>query len=389
MSFLVPFRQAAMRMAVLSVCVVAASCGNRAQGVLVPTGVQAAGTSKVDILVATTRSDTNAAHGEMFTGERAVGLNFADISISIPPAGARQPGEIQWPSSKPGNPATDFVTVKADRLDQAAALKQFYARLNRTPQRNVLLFVHGYNTRFEEAVYRLAQIVHDSGAHVVPVLFTWPSRGQLLDYPYDHESASYSRDALEAILQTLSKDKSVREVSILAHSMGNWVAVEALRQMAIRNGGVAPKIRNVMLAAPDIDVDVFRRQMRTIGDKRPPFTIFVSRDDKALSLSKRIAGSTDRLGGIDPEQEPYKSQLKELAKERVTIVDLSTVNGGDPLGHTKFAQTPEVVRMIGGRLASGQKLNESGGLGDTLGSTAVGVLSGVGNVTGRVVGGVR
>ena len=389
MSFSLFPRAGGLAAVVVVVSVLLAGCANRAAGVLLPTGVQVAGTNRVDILVATTRSDANAGPGEIFTGERAIGLNFADIAISIPPDSARKVGEIQWPSSKPGNPETDFVTVKAERLDQPAALKQFYARLAKTPKRNVLLFVHGYNTRFEEAVYRLAQIVHDSGAPVVPLLFTWPSRGQLLDYPYDHESASYSRDALEAILQALSKDKSVGEISILAHSMGNWVAVEALRQMSIRDRGIAPKITNVMLAAPDIDVDVFRRQMRAIGDRRPPFTIFVSRDDRALSISKRIAGSTDRLGGIDPEQEPYKSRLKELTNQRVTIIDLATVSGGDALGHTKFAQSPEVVRMIGGRLASGQRLNESGGLSETLGSTAAGVLSGVGNITGRVVGGVR
>ncbi|MGL4325633.1 MAG: alpha/beta hydrolase [Beijerinckiaceae bacterium] len=382
-------RTALSRAAAALLCALLAACGSKAQGVLLPTGFQQAGTSKVEILVATTRSSEDAGPGEMFTGERAIGLNFADIAISIPPDSARQPGEIQWPSSKTANPATDFVTLRADRIDQPTALKRLYSRVAKAPQRRVLLFIHGYNTRFEESVYRFAQIMHDSKASVVPLLFTWPSRGQLLDYPYDHESATYSRDALEAILQTLSKDKSVGEISILAHSMGNWVAVEALRQMAIRGGGIAPKIKNVMLAAPDIDVDVFRRQMRTIGERHPPFTIFVSRDDKALSFSKRIAGSNDRLGGIDPEQEPYKSRLKELSSNRVTIIDLTDVQSGDSLGHTKFAQSPEVVQMIGGRLASGQKLNESGGFGQTLGSTAVGVISGIGNVTGRVVSGAR
>src|SRR5690606_30137597 len=137
----------------------------------------------------------------------------------------------------------------------------FYSRLNSTPHRRVLVFVHGYNTRFEEAVYRFAQIVHDSRAPALPVLFTWPSRGRLLEYAYDRESANYSRDALEAILQTMAKDKAVGEISILAHSMGNWVTLEALRQMSIRNGALSPKIKSVMLAAPDVDVDVFRRQI--------------------------------------------------------------------------------------------------------------------------------
>ncbi|MGL5734911.1 MAG: alpha/beta hydrolase, partial [Beijerinckiaceae bacterium] len=334
-------------------------------------------------------SDRNAGPGEMFTGERAVGLNFADIAISIPPDGARQAGEIQWPSTPPGNPATDFVTVRADRIDQPTALRRFYARLGQTKHRSVLIFVHGYNTRFEEAVYRLAQIVHDARAPVLPLLFTWPSRGELLSYPYDQESATYSRDALEAVLQTVSKDPAVGEVSILAHSMGNWVTVEALRQMAIRNKVIAPKIKNIILAAPDIDVDVFRRQMRSIGVQHPPVTIFISRDDKALSLSKRISGSTERVGSINPDEEPYKSQLRELGSGRVNVIDLSHVEGGDPLGHTKFAQSPAVVQLIGRRLASGQRLNESGGLGDTLGSTATGVFTGIGKITGGVVSGAR
>ena len=98
----------------------------------------------------------------------------------------------------------------------------------------------------------------------MPVLFTWPSRGQALSYFYDRESANYSRDALEAVLQAIVKDLRVSEVSVLAHSLGNFVAVEAIRQMAIRNHGLSPKIKDIMLASPDIDVDVFRRQIAEI-----------------------------------------------------------------------------------------------------------------------------
>ncbi len=139
----------------------------------------------------------------MFSGERAPGLAFADIAVSIPPDSVRKIGEVQWPSTPPGDPARDFVTVRADRLDLKQAVAAFNGRLLKLKpsDRHVLLFVHGYNTRFEEAVYRFAQIAHDAGAPVVPVLFTWPSRGRLFDYVYDRESATYSRDALEALLQ--------------------------------------------------------------------------------------------------------------------------------------------------------------------------------------------
>ena len=143
------------------------------------------------------------------------------------------------------------------------------AELSANAAGHVLVFIHGYNNRFESAVYRLAQIVHDSDAPVVPVLFTWPSRGKLLAYTYDRESANFSRDALERLLTLLARNPKVDSISILTHSMGNWVTLEALRQMAIRNGRILPKIKDVMMAAPDVDVDVFRTQLAQLASRNP------------------------------------------------------------------------------------------------------------------------
>ena len=115
----------------------------------------APGTSQVDLLVATTRAPVIEPAGVMFGGARGKGLNFADIVVSVPPDTARKSGEIQWPSSPPGDPERDFVTLRADRVDLAEAKAEFNARVARTPGHKVLIFVHGYNTRFEEAVYNL------------------------------------------------------------------------------------------------------------------------------------------------------------------------------------------------------------------------------------------
>ncbi len=332
-------------------------CAGRPSGNLLVVSASAPGATSVDMLVATTRSDDKVPPAIMFNGERGIGLAFADISVSIPPDGVRKIGEVQWPSSIPGDPAHDFVTLRADHLDLKQALAAFDQRLRKASPRHVLLFVHGYNTRFEEAVYRFAQIVHDAGAPVVPVLFTWPSRGKLFDYVYDRESAAYSRDALEAVLQAMVKDPNVGSLSILAHSMGNYVTVEALRQMAIRNRSVSPKIKDIMLASPDIDVDVFRRQIAEIeaADKSPPITLFVSQDDRALDISRRIAGDEPRLGAINPNAEPYRTIVE---RARVNVVDLTKVISDDFVNHGKFGQS-EVVKSIGLRLASGQGLNDA------------------------------
>ncbi len=334
----------------------AAGCSGRPYGNLV-VGPSAPGTSQVDVLVATTRAPVLEPAGVMFGGARGNGLRFADIVVSVPPDSARKAGEVQWPSSPPGDPERDFVTLRADRVDLAEAKAEFNARVVQTPGHKVLIFVHGYNTRFEEAVYKFVQIVHDAHVDVAPVLFTWPSGGNLVDYVYDRDSAMYSRDAFETVLKALVDNKNVDSISILAHSMGNYLAVEALRQMAIRDHGLPAKIRDVMLASPDIDVDVFRRQIAQI-DVRPrttQFSLFVSRDDKALGISSILARDTTRLGALDPTIEPYSSMLE---KAQVHVIDLTGVASNDSANHSKFA-TSEVVAAIGDRLSQGQTLNDA------------------------------
>ena len=95
--------------------------------------------------------------------------------------------------------------------------------------------------------------------------------------------------------------------------MGNYIVVESLRQMSIRDRGLSPKIRDVMLASPDIDVDVFRRQIAEIdsGPRPAQFTLFISRDDRALGLSSFLARNSTRLGALDPNKEPYRSILEK------------------------------------------------------------------------------
>jgi esterase/lipase superfamily enzyme len=351
-----------------------AGCGGRPTGVLLPTAIQQGDAKPIEILAVTTRGDTGVPTGEMFDGSRGNGIGYADISVSIP--AHRTIGEVQWPSALPGDPDRDFVTVSADKLAPRPALARLQQRLAKTKHRRVLVFVHGYNTRFEEAVYRLAQIVHDSDAPALPILFTWPSRGQLLGYTYDRESANFSRDALEDLLRGLARDPAIGEITLLAHSMGNWVALEALRQMSIRSGRIDPKIKSVMLAAPDVDVDVFRRQVEAIGPKRPPFVIFVSRDDRALALSTRIWGNNPRLGAIDLNDPRYGALL---SAKGLQIVDLTELKSADRLNHGKFAESPEIVRLIGGRLAAGQILHETdSGLGDRISLITTGAAAAVG-----------
>ncbi|WP_320201249.1 alpha/beta hydrolase [Agrobacterium sp. rho-13.3] len=367
--------------AMLTMIAFLASCGGRPIGVMTPTGQMVQGTAPVNLLVATTRkpSDDKAI---LFGGERGTGLKVDAITVSIPPAANRTVGQVQWPKKLPADPLKSFTTVSVEPIANEAESRSWIKR-NSLKNKRVLVFVHGFNNRYEESVYRFAQIVHDSGSDVLPVVFTWPSRASVFDYNYDKESTNYSRDALEEMLTRLAKDGSVSDITIMAHSMGTWLAVEALRQMAIRNGQVYPKINNVILAAPDLDVDVFARQYESLGKKKPKFTLFVSQDDRALSLSRRISGNVDRLGQIDPSVEPYRSALESAG---ITVLDLTKLKSGDNLNHGKFAESPEVVRLIGDRLIAGQTVTDSDvGLGEAIGAVGIGAAQTVGTAASVVV----
>ncbi len=366
----------------LPLVVALTACGGHVKGVMQPLNIAAEpkGNSVVNMLVATSRQPSDDP-ATLFSGERSVHPSITDVAVSIPPSTARVSGTVQWPKKLPPNPATDFAVV---RVQPVATVQQAHEWVRtHSSGGHAMVFIHGFNNTYEDSVFRFAQIVHDSGADVTPVLFTWPSRAKVFDYNYDKESTNYSRTSLENTLKGLVEDKNIKDITILAHSMGTWLAMESIRQMAIRDGGLPKKIENVILASPDIDVDVFSRQWTELGKNKPNFTIFVSQDDRALALSRYISGDVQRLGQINPAEEPYRSKLEEAG---ITVVDLTKVKSTDRLNHGKFAESPEIVQLIGQRLVTGQTLTDSDvGLGDGITALVAGTVNTVGKVAATTV----
>jgi esterase/lipase superfamily enzyme len=145
----------------------------------------------------------------------------------------------------------------------------------------------------------------------------------------------------------------VKEVTILCHSMGCFLTLEALRSKAVRDGKVGGKVKNVLFVAPDVDINLFDAAIRQMGRARPRFALFVSQDDRALKLSKMIGGGSTRLGDIDPDQEPYKSNLR---RQQIMVFDLTHLNGG---AHSRaFESVTSVMGMIEARLADSQQMTD-------------------------------
>jgi esterase/lipase superfamily enzyme len=288
--------------------------------------------------------------------ERADETAYAAVTVSIPPDAGRKIGEVQWPTSLPGDPRQNFITVSANYLDRHSFVGSLSAATKQNKSGKVLGFVHGFNNRFDEAVFRFAQIVHDFKAPAVPVLFSWPSRGivGLVDYQADTDEANNSRAAFEQLLDTIAADANVTQVTIVCHSMGCSPTLEALRAKALHAGKIGDKIKSILLVAPDVNVDDFRTQMRQMGSARPRFALFMSKDDHALKLSKTIGGGVTRLGDVDPDQEPYKTDFQ---RENIMVFDLTGLKGG---AHSRAFDDPtSVMAMIELRLAEGQQMADS------------------------------
>jgi esterase/lipase superfamily enzyme len=312
------------------------ACGERSEGDLPPkieVGPSAPGANSVSILAVTTRSplDGNSAN---YTQDRGQSVSYANLVVSVPPFANRKIGEIQWPASPPGDPTKEFVVTRADRLNQSQAYNELSLMLTRSQERRVLLFVPGYTKSFAESVFRFAQIVNDAEIKCSPVLFSIPSKSDFSNFNYDQETAYFSRSALETTLQALSRNKSVRDVSIISNSLGNWLTLEALRQIAIRNGKISGKINDVILIEPDFTFDFAIQQIREMGSNVPRFSIFISKSNNWLR-----SPFTD----VNSKAEPYKTQLTNA---NVDIIDLDYLTTRDPTNHSKFA-TSSIVADVG------------------------------------------
>lgn len=347
-------------------------CTARQESVLLPVATPASDATRVDMLVATTRQPA-ADPGQLYSGERGTAISFDSLVVSIPPAQNRKVGEIQWPSRMPADPEHDFAVLATQPVASDRQIREWF-RKNRNAKRQAIIFVHGFNNTYADAVFRLAQIKQDAGVQAAPILFTWPSRASVLDYLYDKESTIYSRRALEDVIIQAAKSPDVGDITILAHSMGTWLTMEALRGVAMRQGSVPAKIANVVLASPDIDVDVFRRQIIEMAPRLPRLTVLISKADKALEISRFLSGGISRVGGADVTL--YEPIIKQLG---ITVIDTSTSDSKDGLGHNAFADSPQIIKLLGPAL-SGEAANPPR-LADRAGLMAAGTVNLAGSAT--------
>ncbi|SCM72064.1 conserved exported hypothetical protein [uncultured Pleomorphomonas sp.] len=230
------------------------------------------------------------------------------------------------------DPSGDFVATERRALDETAFARHV-ARMRKKGGETIVIFVHGYNYSYQEAVFRLAQLSAEAGQTIIPVLFSWPSQASVAGYVADRDSTTFARDDLARLLVMLGRARPGGRIAVVGHSMGAWLVMEALRQLRLEGENDVIAHLQVGLAAPDIDIDVFRKQAAAVGRLSSPLTVLVSADDRALAISSRLAGGRPRLGSMSVDDPRI---LDIVRSDGMRFIDITTMPASDGFNHDRF-----------------------------------------------------
>jgi esterase/lipase superfamily enzyme len=306
----------------------------------------------VDFLYVTTRksSNQNGATSVSYSGERSPDLSFGAASVRVPED--HKIGRIELPVkwSVLGYTIYEgaFSEDKHFAIRKVAPLTaEQWGRLAaaKSPQKQALIFVHGYNTSFEDALYRNAQIIWDLQYPGLSVLFSWASAGNLGDYFYDRDSAYLARDGFVKMLKLLKETYNFERVDVIAHSMGNLVVLDALSNYAKTSDPA--KVGQLIMAAPDVDRDQFLQMEPDVRKITNGMTLYASSADKALALS-RIPARVPRAGDV-PNDGP-------IVLPDMETIDVTAI--GDEifgLNHTEFATNRAIIDDIKLLISTGMR----------------------------------
>ncbi|MDO6589095.1 MULTISPECIES: alpha/beta hydrolase [Rhodobacterales] len=293
------------------------------------------GSTTRTVFVATQQRVTNAKEEEY--ADRTAALHYAQVDVAIPPN--HRVGHIEHIY----DPTRGF-TMESYRPQ---ARDGFVDALAAGPGDEIVIYVHGYNTTTTEAVFRFAQMGHDFAFNNTQALFSWDSAGVAAGYVYDRDSVLFARDDFADFLKAISAG-SDKSITIVAHSLGAHLTMETMRQLAIaRNTRVLDDIGAVVLLSPDIDPDIFRRQVGVIGDRESPYIILTNSSDQALALSSLLIGGRSKVGQLGVSD--------DIAELGTVIIDLTSMSSLAHMGHMVAVTAPSAIGLL-------RQLGEAGGL---------------------------
>jgi len=269
---------------------------------------------------------------DLFGSVRDGDRRFGRVTVSIPPDHVA--GEIEWPEGVPDTNKHFTVADVREFASERGMLNDI------RPRGETVMFVHGFNNNVAEAVFQTAQIREDFGITSPTVAFAWPSAADIRGYLYDRDSVLYARRDFRTSLQNLTRSEG--DVLIIAHSMGALLVMESLRDLAQRGDrATMRKLSGLILISPDIDPDVFRRQVdevQAVSALPNPFVVFVAEQDRALRISSLFTGGRNRLGTV--------TSAEDVEGLPVTLIDLTAFGERRSLNHQIILESPAAIAIL-------------------------------------------
>jgi esterase/lipase superfamily enzyme len=288
------------------------------------------------VFYATNRKATGTqAPDEHFGGDRG-SLAFGVVNVALPRT--HEVGQLEAPSilrlEFSADPDKHVMLQTLTPMSTSAWRAEVAKHATELGNPGILVFVHGYNSSFSDAARRAGQLAFDLRFAGSTVLFSWPSRGETLEYTVDEQAAEWSVPDMKEVLGSLATLAPNTPIYVIAHSMGNRVLTRGFKEMIASDPSRRVPFKQIVLAAPDIDADVFKREIApAILGAGPRFTLYASSNDKALAASRGVHGGYVRLG--------------ESGRDLVVLQGLDTVDASavstEFLGHSYFGDSGTVM----------------------------------------------
>ncbi len=284
-----------------------------------------------------------------FGSDRAGKLQLGEAMVTVPKVHQVPKVERPWAITIPyfdvtiyaekEDPKQHFTIKEIKALTKEEMLALVKARLKGSLRYKdqAVVFVHGYNTSFDNALYRTAQIAYDLEFDGATFLYSWPSGGAVASYTYDRESSQNAEPYLREFLEMVVKQTGAKSVSVIAHSMGNQPLMDVLRDMkSAAPAGVT--ISQGILAAPDVDADGFSNLAAAIKGMAKNVTLYVASNDRALIVSRNFWGSY-RAGDVPP--------AGPLILPGIDTIDVTAAStDAFAINHSGYAQNNKLLEDI-------------------------------------------
>jgi len=293
----------------------------------------------VRVFYATDRKQEKDAQSVRYTGSRSDGgtVAYGSCEVSIPET--HTAAELERPSiwrfEFHVDPEKHFMLRKIEPEPKDRFFKEMSDSVAASPAKDAFVFVHGYNVSFADAAIRTAQLAYDFGFKGAPILYSWPSKGSLLGYLADEESAAQTVGNLKQFLEEVASKSGATVVHLIAHSMGNRALLSAAAQLAADpHFKDFKKFHDLVSAAPDVDQDDFKKLIAQI--QKPTnanIALYVSQKDQALVASHLLFHKEPRAG---------EGGSQSVVMPGMDTIDVSNLNM-DALGHSYYGDNPSVI----------------------------------------------